>query len=67
MSDFTDAEWLVFTICVVADTFFASILFAVFVYYKLQCLFSRRGRWAAVGDRRADRTWGKGNWEYSDE
>ena len=66
MSDFTDFEWAVFSICVTADAFFASLLFAVFVYYKLTCLFSRRGRWAQAGDRMADRRWGRGNWEYSD-
>ena len=65
--NFTDTEWLVFSICVTVDTLLASILFAVFVYYKFTCLFSRRGRWAAAGDRLADRKWGRGNWEYSDE
>ena len=67
MSDFTNTEWLVFSICVTVDALFASVFFAFFVYYKLTCLFSRRGRWAQAGDRMADRKWGKGNWEYSDE
>jgi len=65
--NFTDAERLVFSICVTVDTFCASVFFAFFVYYKLQCLFNRRGRWAQAGDRMADRKWGRGNWEYSDE
>ena len=66
MSDFTDAEWLVFTICVMVDAFVASASFGWLVYCTLQHLFSRRGRWTQVGDRLADRKWGRGNWEYSD-
>ena len=46
IDNFTDVERIVFTICVVGDTFAASVFFAFFVYYKLTCLFSRHGRWA---------------------
>ena len=67
IDNFTDVERMVFTICVVGDTFAASVFFAFFVYYKLTCLFSHYGRWAQVGDQMADRKWGRGNWEYSDE
>ena len=66
MGDFTDAEWAVFTVCIMVDAFAASVFFGVLVYYKLTCLFSRRGRWAQAGDRAADRKWGRGNWEYSE-
>jgi len=66
VNDFTDFEWLVFSICITVDAACASVFFAFLVYYKLQCLFSRHGRWARAGDRLADRKWGRGNWEYSE-
>jgi len=64
LGDFTDFERFVFSICVTVDTFCAAVFVAFLVYYKLQCLFSRHGRWARTGDRLADRKWGRGNWEY---
>lgn len=65
--EFTDTEWLVFCICIMLDTLAAAAFIGTLIYYVLICLLCRRGRWARIGDRLADRKWGRGNWEYSDE